>query len=81
MLVFMEIVVLYIGLGLVGLCLGSFAGATAWRLRARQLVEDKTGGEEYDHDEYKNLKKLTKTTTLSDRSQCLHCSYLLNGMI
>ncbi|TAL14012.1 prepilin peptidase [Patescibacteria group bacterium] len=73
----MEIAVIYIALVLIGLCLGSFAGAMAWRLRARQLVEDKDNDEEYDKDEYKSLKKLTKTSIARDRSQCLHCSYVL----
>lgn len=73
----MEIAIIYIALVLVGVCLGSFAGATVWRLRARQLVLDKKEGEEYDEEEYRRLKKLTKTTVTKDRSQCLHCSYTL----
>jgi prepilin signal peptidase PulO-like enzyme (type II secretory pathway) len=72
----MEVVV-YLALVLVGLCLGSFAGATIWRLRARQLVEDKANGDEYDKAEYKRLKKLTTANMAHDRSQCLHCSYVL----
>ncbi|MDB5166893.1 MAG: hypothetical protein JWN26_38 [Candidatus Saccharibacteria bacterium] len=73
----MEIAVIYIALVLVGLCLGSFAGAMTWRLRSRQLVEDKKNGDEYDKSEYKKLKKLTEATVVNDRSQCLHCSYVL----
>jgi len=46
----MEIVI-YVGLVLLGLVLGSFAGATVWRLRARQLVADKKAGEHVDHAE------------------------------
>lgn len=72
----MEIVT-YIGLIFVGLCLGSFAGATVWRLRARQLVVDKSEGEAYDKKEYKRLEKLTKNPITKDRSQCLQCSYVL----
>ena len=53
----MEIVI-YVGLVLFGLVLGSFAGATVWRLRARQLVADKKAGEHVDHAEYTKLKKL-----------------------
>jgi prepilin signal peptidase PulO-like enzyme (type II secretory pathway) len=73
----MNEIVVYIALILVGLCLGSFAGASVWRLRARQLTEDKDNGEEYDKGEYKQLKKLTKSSIMTDRSQCLHCSYVL----
>ncbi|MBC7943579.1 prepilin peptidase [Candidatus Saccharibacteria bacterium] len=73
----MEISVIYLALVLVGLCFGSFAGATVWRLRARQLIEDKEGQEEYDKDEYKRLKKLTTSNAVRDRSKCLHCSYVL----
>ena len=73
----MEQFIIYLSLVLLGLCLGSFAGATVWRLRARQLVQDNEDGEYVDLDEYKNLKKLTKASTLDDRSQCLHCSYTL----
>lgn len=73
----MEIAIIYTALVLVGLCLGSFAGATVWRLRARQLVGDRKEGEEYDKKEYKQLKKLTESSLTRDRSQCLHCSYTL----
>lgn len=70
-------IVVYVALILVGLILGSFAGATIWRLRARQLVEDKANGDDYDKMEYKRLKKLTTATITNDRSQCLNCSYVL----
>jgi len=73
----MEQFVIYLMLILSGLCLGSFAGASMWRLRARQLVQDNEDGEHVDLDEYKNLKKLTKASVFGDRSQCLHCSYTL----
>lgn len=68
---------IYLGLVLFGLCLGSFAGASVWRLRAYQLMQDKAGGSVIDKDEYKNLKRLTKNSILKDRSQCLHCGYVL----
>lgn len=77
MMVLMENVVIYLALILTGLCLGSFAGAMVWRLRARQLVEDKASHEDYDKDEYQRLKKLTAGGTVHDRSRCLHCSYVL----
>ena len=73
----MEVAIIYLTLILAGLCMGSFAGATVWRLRARQLVEDKNHGETVDKTEYNILKKLTKRSVLNDRSECLHCSYIL----
>ncbi len=69
--------VIYIALILFGLCLGSFAGATVWRLRARQLSEDKKAKEPYDKKEFAHLKKLLGKKTAQDRSQCLHCGYEL----
>lgn len=72
----MEIVI-YTALVLAGLCFGSFAGATVWRLRARQLALDKKQHEQYNKAEYKKLEKLTSRHALSDRSQCLHCGYQL----
>ncbi|MDX2776301.1 prepilin peptidase [Streptomyces caniscabiei] len=64
-------------LAVLGLCAGSFAGATVWRLRAKQLVEDKAEGEEVDKGEYDALLPLTKVTTKTDRSRCLHCGHTL----
>ncbi len=61
----------------IGLVLGSFAGAQVWRLRARQLTEDKTAGEEYDKREYKRLKELTRHKGANDRSRCLSCKHEL----
>ncbi len=68
---------MYIALVLVGACLGSFAGATVWRLRARQLERDKKNKVRVDAKEYNRLKKLTGKGLLKDRSQCLHCGYEL----
>ena len=69
--------VIYLSLILLGLVLGSFAGATVWRLRARQLIADKKAGEPYDHKEYTQLKKLGQEKVSTDRSRCLHCGYEL----
>jgi len=69
--------VIYIALVLFGLVLGSFAGATVWRLRARQLEADKKAGEPVDHKEYTQLKKLAHQKVATDRSRCLHCGYEL----
>ncbi len=69
--------VLYIALTLVGACLGSFAAATVWRIRARQLQADKKNKEPVDAKEYKRLKKLLGKKVTTDRSQCLECGYEL----
>lgn len=73
----MEQITISIILGVVGLALGSFAGATVWRIRARQLVDDKANGEEVNAKEYKALLPLSKVTTMNDRSRCLHCTHTL----
>lgn len=67
----------YVALVLIGACLGSFAAATVWRIRARQLEEDKKAKEPYDKKEYSVLKKLLAKKGVQDRSQCLHCGYQL----
>jgi len=77
MIVLMEQFTIYLALILVGLCLGSFAGALTWRLRAKQLEQDKADNEPIDQNEYKQLKKLMKVSIANDRSQCLHCTYAL----
>jgi len=73
----MEQFIVYLALVLTGACFGSFAGATVWRLRARQLESDKKNKEEYDPKEYKRLKKLNGKNVLQDRSCCLECGYEL----
>jgi prepilin signal peptidase PulO-like enzyme (type II secretory pathway) len=75
--VLMDQFLICIALAILGLVMGSFAGATVWRLRARQLVQDKADGEEYDKKEYKSLVSLTKSTASNDRSRCLHCGHVL----
>lgn len=65
-------------LSLIGLFLGSFAGAQVWRLRARQLVEDEKAGETYDKHEYRQLVGLTKSKFRDDRSRCLSCGHILH---
>lgn len=66
-------------LALLGLTLGSFAGATVWRLRAKQLVEDKAEGERIDKTEFKQLSPLAQAPfSTKDRSRCLHCTHELN---
>lgn len=73
----MSTFIIYLALTLFGLVLGSFAGATVWRLRARQLVDDKKAGEHVDRAEYNMLKKLINKKTTEDRSRCLYCGYTL----
>lgn len=73
----MEQIIIACALAIFGLVLGSFAGASVWRLRARQLIEDKTAGEKVDKKEYKMLEPLAKTTFTTDRSRCLHCGHQL----
>lgn len=73
----MEQIFIAIILGVLGLLLGSFAGATVWRLRARQLVYDKAHGEKVDAGEYARLKPLAEAKVSKDRSRCLHCGYTL----
>jgi len=73
----MEKTIIYFALALFGLCLGSFAGASMWRLRAQQLRQDKNDGDDSGHDEYKKLKKISKKSLMKDRSQCLNCAYEL----
>ena len=78
MIVLMEDILISCTLGLFGLILGSYAAATVWRLRARQLAEDKAAGEVVDAKEYKRLLPLTKETLKTDRSRCLACSHSLS---
>lgn len=60
-----------------GLMLGSFAGAQVWRLRARQLDEDRQAGETIDKQELSRLKPLISVSLTSDRSVCLYCHHQL----
>lgn len=64
-------------LGLVGLMLGSFAGATVWRIRALQLKQDKAAGERVTAAEKRDVAKLQKKPLLKDRSVCLSCGHEL----
>jgi prepilin signal peptidase PulO-like enzyme (type II secretory pathway) len=73
----MDLLILYFALVLFGLSLGSFAAASVWRLRARQLIDDKQNGEKVDKVEYERLKKISKKSFFNDHSRCLECSYIL----
>ena len=63
--------------GFLGAILGSFVGAQVWRLRARQLTEDKKAGEKVDQKELKRLSPLIKKVS-KDRSRCLSCGHELS---
>lgn len=63
-------------LGWLGAMLGSFVGAQVWRLRARQLVDDKKHGESVDNDEMKRIKGIIRPAS-KDRSECLYCHHQL----
>ena len=78
MIMLMNDYLIYLILALLGLCMGSFAGATVWRIRARQLIEDKEAGDEVDLKEYKKLLPLTKANFAKDRSRCLSCGHELS---
>ena len=69
----MTILVVVAALGAV---MGSFIGAQVWRVRARQLVEDKRAGEPVDALELRRLKPLLKPLK-NDRSRCLSCGHEL----
>ena len=64
----MNSMLICVMLGVVGAAMGSFAGAQVWRLRARQLVEDKKAGEPYDKVELRRLKPLVGKKGRADRS-------------
>ncbi len=62
---------------ILGAIFGSFAGAQVWRLRAKQLSDDKTLGYDYDKKELKKLTPLLKSHAKTDRSRCLNCGHVL----
>lgn len=73
----MEQFFIYLALVLAGLCMGSFAGASVWRLRAFQLKGDKAEGEKVDKKEHDKLAALADSPMNKDYSRCLNCSYRL----
>lgn len=64
---------IYITLAIFGAALGSFCGATVWRLRAAQVKSDKKSGEKITEKELKRLNGLSGRKLLKDRSECLEC--------
>jgi prepilin signal peptidase PulO-like enzyme (type II secretory pathway) len=73
----MSIFTIAVLLGFLGLFLGSFAGATVWRLRARQLRIDKKHGDKPSKKDEAQVVKLKKQSLIDDRSVCLHCGHQL----
>lgn len=69
--------IIAIVLGLLGLTLGSFAGATVWRLRAVQLKRDAKDGEKVSASDKRRVAKLQDKPFHKDRSVCLHCGHEL----
>ncbi|MDN5835532.1 MAG: prepilin peptidase [bacterium] len=77
MIMLMEINIITAALlAILGLAMGSFAGATVWRLRVRQLAEDKSRGDRSSTKDYKKLSYLLKPIS-KDRSHCLECQHEL----
>lgn len=73
----MTDLLIVISLAILGGAMGSFAGASVWRLRARQLKEDAELGEKIDKAEAKRLLPLLDASVAKDRSRCLHCGHTL----
>jgi len=69
--------VMIVAVGVIGAIFGSFAGATVWRLRRRQLRADAQAGEKVSGAEKRQVAKLQDRPLHSDRSVCLHCGHEL----
>lgn len=78
MLMTMDELLVIVCLAVLGLIIGSFAGASVWRLRLRQLQEDLKTGEPVDPTELKRLTPLAAAKTTEDRSRCLNCGHVLH---
>ena len=73
----MEDFLLSLVFGVVGAVFGSFSVAQVWRLRAKQLQDEKASGEKIDAAEWKKLRSLVSVSQKNDRSHCLNCGYQL----
>ena len=73
----MENFLLSLIFGAIGAVLGSFSVAQVWRLRAKQLQEERESGKKVDSTEWKKLRSLVSVKTKNDRSHCLNCNYQL----
>jgi prepilin signal peptidase PulO-like enzyme (type II secretory pathway) len=70
-------IIIAIGLSVLGLIIGSFLGASVWRLRARQLRLDAKNSEKIEASDKHEVAKLQHKSIKSDRSVCLHCGHVL----
>ena len=73
----MEDFLLSLVFGVIGAVFGSFSVAQVWRLRAKQLQDEKASGEKIDAAEWKKLRSLVSVNLKNDRSHCLNCGYQL----
>ncbi len=73
----MEDFLLSLVFGVIGAVFGSFSVAQVWRLRAKQLQDEKASGEKIDAAEWKKLRSLVSVSQKNDRSHCLNCGYQL----
>lgn len=73
----MNDVLIALILGILGIFLGSFVGATVWRIRVRQLKEDEDSGEKVPARSKKEVARIKRSSVLTDRSVCLHCGHQL----
>lgn len=73
----MENFLLSLVFGVIGAVFGSFSVAQVWRLRAKQLQDEKASGEKIDAAEWKKLRSLVSVSQKNDRSHCLNCGYQL----
>ena len=73
----MENFLLSLICGVIGAVLGSFSVAQVWRVRAKQLQEERESGKKVDSTEWKKLRSLVLSKTKKDRSHCLNCNYQL----
>ena len=73
----MENFLLSLCFGVLGAVFGSFAVAQVWRLRAKQLQDEKASSKKVDAAEWKKLRSLVSVSPKNDRSHCLNCGYQL----
>ena len=73
----MENFLLSLVFGVIGAVFGSFSVAQVWRLRAKQLQDEKASGEKIDTAEWKKLRSLVSVSQKNDRSHCLNCGHQL----
>ena len=67
-------------LAIIGSVIGSFSGATIWRLRAKDLKRQKDSHQFFSKKEYDKLESLSRVTVKNDRSICLHCKHQLSAI-